>query len=315
MSAILAFAGWTVIPNYASNFIHNGLIRVLPLSPPGTAKYARDRRIIYVLVVSSYLLYSLIQAYRDLDPNYFEMLGVPIDVEEKKLRTYFRKLSAIHHPDKGGDEETFRSLRLAYDTLSERRFAYERFGPQVINWERTKTRLEDMMYGFQASVPFYVSSFLFIFVLGWFQGATYGAHWRALSFLTLACINFVIATGPESLPVFQYILPGKVQFEQIKFLQSVSITILIAISQVGPALFPPDLDPNSQESMMELAALAKLLNYDVTQTMQVTHLPFRRGNTITNGLYEKTAEWMVNARVDMDPEVKEARQNYATRSA
>lgn len=314
MSEILAFAGWAIIPNFASGFIHNSLLKVLPLSRPGTAKHVRDRRIIYVLVVSSYLLYTLLEAYTELQPSYFELLGVPIDVSEKTLRTHFRRLSAVHHPDKGGHEEIFRTLRVAYDTLSEKRFAYERFGPEVSSWN-VKSPLDVMIHGFQASLPFYVSSFLFIFVLGWFQGATYGTYWRALSFLFLACVNFIIATAPQKLTIFKYILPGKVQFQQIQLIQSVSTMILIAISQVGPVLFPADPDPLSHDVLVETAALAKLVNVEASQALQITHLPFRRGNTITNQLYEKTVEWMVNARIDMDPEVQEARRNIAAQSS
>lgn len=312
MSAILSFAGWTFVPNLASGFIHHGLMRLFPtsLAMPGSRSYGRDRRIIYIVVVVSYLMYTLYRAYVDLPVNFYETLGVPLDVGEKKLRTGYRRLSAIHHPDKGGDEDLFRTLRVAYDTLSDpvTRFAYDRFGPAMLNWERCKTYFDYMERGFRMSLPFYVGSTAFIFLLAWFQNTRYAAYWRGLSFVTLAASNLVITTSPTILPTLKFLLPGKLQFQQVAFLQSVSVTLLIAISQVGPALFPPQPDPNSQQVLEETATIAKLVNLEATQTLQLTHLPFPKNTSAAAELYDATATWMMQAKINQDPEVVAVRQ-------
>lgn len=278
---------------------------------PGSKNYGRDRRIIYIVVVVSYLLYTLYAAYVALPTNFYETLGVPLDVEEKRLRTSYRRLSAVHHPDKGGDEDVFRALRVAYDTLSDpiTRFAYDRFGPDVTAWDKCKTYLDYMERGFRVSLPFYLGSTLFIFVLGWFRNTRYAAYWRGLSFVTLACINLVVITSPSILPIFRFLLPDKVQFQQVSLLQTVSITLLIAISQVGPALFPPQPDPFGEEVLADTAALAKLASLEASQTLQMTHLPFPKGSKIASDLYDATADWIMQAKIDQDPEVVAARRN------
>ncbi|CCG83884.1 protein of unknown function [Taphrina deformans PYCC 5710] len=312
MSALLSFAGWSFVPNLASGFLHNGLSQLFPASmaAPGTVRYARDRRIIYVVVVLSYLAYTLYSAFLSIEPNYYNYLLVPIDVEEKQLRRAFRRVSTLHHPDKGGDEALFTSLRAMYDTLSNpiTRFAYDRFGPQASTWPRA-TLLSDQLYrGLMSSVPFYVGSAFFISVLGYVQNSQ-AIYWRMFTLLTLACVNFMIVTSSRILPICRILLPRMVQFQQTSLLQSVCVTILIAISQVGPMLFPPQQNSLSNEAVLtDMAVLAKLCNAEASQALQMNHLPFPRGNTKTAELYQKTAEWMVQARIDQDPEVAAVRQ-------
>lgn len=60
--------------------------------------------------------------------NPYEVLGVDTRADARGIRAAYRKLSAIHHPDKEtGDEEKFKEVKLAYDILSdpERRRRYD----------------------------------------------------------------------------------------------------------------------------------------------------------------------------------------------
>ena len=45
-------------------------------------------------------------------------LELPADAEWLAVKRAYRRLAAIHHPDKGGDAERFRSIREAYEILS-----------------------------------------------------------------------------------------------------------------------------------------------------------------------------------------------------
>ena len=49
--------------------------------------------------------------------NPYELLGVKPDATRGQIRSAFRSLSKVHHPDKGGDAEKFRELSLAHDIL------------------------------------------------------------------------------------------------------------------------------------------------------------------------------------------------------
>lgn len=66
--------------------------------------------------------------------DYYEMLGVARDVDEKGLKSAFRKLAMKYHPDRNpGDSESevkFKELGEAYEVLKDpqKRAAYDRFG-------------------------------------------------------------------------------------------------------------------------------------------------------------------------------------------
>lgn len=63
--------------------------------------------------------------------DYYEILGIAHTASEEEIKKAFRKLAHRHHPDKGGgDDEKFKELNEAYQTLSnkEKRAQYDRFG-------------------------------------------------------------------------------------------------------------------------------------------------------------------------------------------
>ncbi len=66
--------------------------------------------------------------------DYYELLGVARDADEKVLKAAFRKAAMKYHPDKNpGDaeaEKKFKEIGEAYDVLkdAEKRAAYDRYG-------------------------------------------------------------------------------------------------------------------------------------------------------------------------------------------
>jgi curved DNA-binding protein CbpA len=62
------------------------------------------------------------------EPDFYAVLGVPADASKDEIARAYRRQALVHHPDRGGDAETFRGLHRAYDTLSDpgRRAAYDR---------------------------------------------------------------------------------------------------------------------------------------------------------------------------------------------
>lgn len=51
--------------------------------------------------------------------NHYDVLGVQINASMIDIKKAYRKLALIHHPDKGGDEETFKSVCESYEVLSD----------------------------------------------------------------------------------------------------------------------------------------------------------------------------------------------------
>jgi DnaJ-class molecular chaperone len=49
----------------------------------------------------------------------FEILGIPRDASQDVIKTAWRKLCIIHHPDKGGNREKFQQVMAAYSILKD----------------------------------------------------------------------------------------------------------------------------------------------------------------------------------------------------
>ena len=51
----------------------------------------------------------------DGSDEWWTVLGVEQTADKRAIQNAYRALSKIHHPDAGGDTETFKRLRMAYD--------------------------------------------------------------------------------------------------------------------------------------------------------------------------------------------------------
>jgi curved DNA-binding protein CbpA len=60
--------------------------------------------------------------------NYYQVLRVSPEASLEEIKKAYRKLAQIHHPDKGGDEGSFKAIQEAYTVLSdpEKRGRYDR---------------------------------------------------------------------------------------------------------------------------------------------------------------------------------------------
>ena len=87
--------------------------------------------------------------YRD----YYDILGVSRDADEKEIKKAYRRLARKYHPDmnKGdkGAEEKFKDVNEAYEVLSdpEKRKLYNQFGSEWKQWQRAGGRPEDFDWG------------------------------------------------------------------------------------------------------------------------------------------------------------------------
>ena len=53
--------------------------------------------------------------------TFYDVLGVKRDASAKEIKSAFRKLAQKYHPDAGGDEQKFKEISEAYETLSDER--------------------------------------------------------------------------------------------------------------------------------------------------------------------------------------------------
>ena len=71
--------------------------------------------------------------------NPYTELDVPVNASLETIKQRYRTLAQMHHPDKGGNEEIFKRIKLAYEILSDpvRRKQYD------ITGETTTTNAKD----------------------------------------------------------------------------------------------------------------------------------------------------------------------------
>lgn len=86
-----------------------------------------------------FLLYSLIccsipeftfAISKSSSSSFYQRLGLSKGCSDAEIKKAYRKAALKHHPDKGGNEETFKEVTEAYDVLSdpEKRKLYDQFG-------------------------------------------------------------------------------------------------------------------------------------------------------------------------------------------
>lgn len=203
MSALLSFLGWSFLPSVssltASDFSSNRLIQMVtgwllafyyrfitragdPIPQRGSPRYIRDYKRIHVSVITLYLLYTIYEAYYTLTvtPNFYTLLVTPLNADEKTLKSRFRRLTVLYHPDKVGTagEGYFVTLKQAYDVLSDpvKRFAYDRFGPEVMEWRHCNTVYDYLVRGGATMVPYYIGTLGLLIILSVLGKAEFGRY-------------------------------------------------------------------------------------------------------------------------------------------
>lgn len=98
-SNLLSFGLWYFVPNLVTGWIQTIYYRVAysagePIPQPGHPRYAKDRRNIFILVIGIYFLYTVYEADWQLqrDGDFYSLLGVPFDADERKIQSQFRRL-------------------------------------------------------------------------------------------------------------------------------------------------------------------------------------------------------------------------------
>jgi preprotein translocase subunit Sec63 len=160
-----------------------------PWPQPSSPRFERHRRRIHIFVVTSYLLYTLYEAFYDVRRagDFYGALGVSPLADEKTIKSRFRRLAAQHHPDKlqqasngdgfgsPGSDSFFVYLKRAQDTLLDpaRRYAYDRFGPDVAERREGQTMQDFIFTAMYKLAPEYLGGLALIILLNF----TWWSQW------------------------------------------------------------------------------------------------------------------------------------------
>lgn len=307
-----------------------------PKPQPGSARYNTHRKRIYIIVVSAYLLYTVYEADYELRRagNFYSDLAVPLGASEREIKSRFRRMAAIHHPDKigsnGGGDNYFVHLKTAQDTLLNpaKRFAYERFGPEVVDWQRCSSIRDYLRNGISSLLPYYVGTAILMYVLGFIGYLEWGKYWRWITLIIL-CVFELHTVSRPGFPYFAEKFlnpflttftkhPPYLPFQLISIARKICITMHIAFSQIGPLISPPEpsaVPTNStpeahlQEQLNRLDGATKSLDTEVGRLMGMEMSAFVGDAQGVAGVKGKVKEWLVQNTIRNDPEVRDAMGN------
>lgn len=287
-------------------------------------------------VIIAYLLYTMYEADYLIRQkgDFYTDLGLSPDVDEKRIKSRFRRLAAVHHPDKivsdnpaelRAAEAYFVSLKIAQDTLLDpvKRFAYERFGPDMLTWQHCSSIREYLVRGLQVSSgPLYGGSLFFLIMLGFTGYLQWGRFWRYLTFCTLFVLELHTLTRPyypplltkAMNPVFSSLTKHTplLPFQLLILARKATFTFFIALSQIG-SLYPTppsasgiSASTHDEQQMTRLENIAKGTEAEADRLLAMDMSPFAADEQGTKELRGRVREWLVNNTIRSDPEVRDA---------
>jgi len=269
MVALLGIVGWAFIPHQATKqalkILHYALGTYLgiPAPPAGTFEYQRHYRYTFAVVVLGYLIYTMIQGSNSMLPNYYEILGVAPTADENALKLAFRQFAKRYHPDRVGPqgEALFIRVRDAFEALKNPtvRFAYDRFGPDVLGWTHCSTTGEYLRHGLTQSIGYHVVAGAVLVFWTAIGDTSPVAFWRYLLYFALFAseLSLLLSPSPSLTPsglllgsltpptagpthrtILHLLFPRRVAYQHILFLHQLFLFLSIALSRVAPQFFP-----------------------------------------------------------------------------
>ncbi|KAL4917095.1 hypothetical protein BDW62DRAFT_211452 [Aspergillus aurantiobrunneus] len=325
---ILSLIGWYTLPKYATNvvlYVYYGItIRAGDPKPqPGSPRYARDRRRVFIAIVTAYLLYNLFEVYSKIhnEGSFYEVLGVSPLSDERTIKARFRRLAAQHHPDKlgaGSSSDLFVYLKQAQDTLTNpvKRYAYDMWGPKISELGNIDTTNGYFVAGLMSTMPSYVISFWGLLLLNYTWWSDWGRYWRFFAYAALLTLNFTLIShqGPVFITSTFFLLPWQI----MKMAETLSVSLHIFISQISPpdakdTGSPDRLYPQTVQQLARLLHLSRAMDTEATRLLQLGFAPFKGDTEGVATLRKGMKEGLVLSSVRGTPGVQKAVKEAAER--
>ncbi|OCH83947.1 DnaJ-domain-containing protein [Obba rivulosa] len=292
---IIFFVGWRYLPDWLTRLCLGVFYlfyrRVLRRTPPApqTPLRALHYRVVYVLAIASYLAYNVYQTTVSTPLNYYEILGAHPTADLASLKTAFRHFAKRNHPDRVGPqgETAFIEVRNAFEALKDpvTRFAYDRFGPDVLRWPHCSTEREFVHFGMMQAVGFHIVAFVSLILWSVLGGSHPAQLWRYFIYLLILAFELIFILGPsqtahttvhvspllfyESLSppytrFFATLWPRRVAWQHVRFLHNLFLFSTAAVTRLAPALMPQVLDAKQLCAEIDhLNALARAIDHEI----------------------------------------------------
>ena len=80
--------------------------------------------------------------------KFYNLLGVEKNADTEQIKKAYRKKAMQHHPDRGGDEETFKEISRSYEVLSDpqKREIYDQAGEEGLNGNHMDSQSADDIF-------------------------------------------------------------------------------------------------------------------------------------------------------------------------
>ncbi|KAJ8296932.1 Chaperone protein DnaJ [Rhodotorula toruloides] len=302
---LISVFGWSMIPSFLTSAILTLFYRVFPSSRPtvppraapqhvaaANARAQRHYRRVRITLIAAYLAYSVLSIYwsqaRGAEQNYYALLDLSRDLVDRDgagvVKSHWRRLARVYHPDKVGKEGEafFVLLRRGVEVLEDenKRWAYERFGPGVQEWgDKLVTKREFLAKGALYAGIFWAFAFGSIAVFTFFRKSERKYNfWRYLSLALCLSLEFHLLFRSSPSPTFSFVFPYRLPYQHITLLRQLFISTSMAMSQLGPLLFPdtpalfaaPSSAPSETEQYARAVADVDSLKPLVERLMRLT---------------------------------------------
>ncbi|KAF9012683.1 hypothetical protein BDQ17DRAFT_1344433, partial [Cyathus striatus] len=266
-SFFLSLLGWTFVPDFLTSRLLTQLHRFSLLHP---TKKARP---------TTYLMYTLINSARSLEPNFYEILGVSPDVDDNGLKVAFRQFAKRYHPDRpsvgAGGEELFMRVRDSFEAL---KIPLR----DVLNWKHCSSTKEYLNHGIIQSSGYHIVSIVALLFWSAIGRPSPVSFWRYILFAALLLTELSLLLSPTPSPsttftllpnpneriqpsIFTLFFPRRVIYQNVLFLHQLFMFMSVALSRVAPQLFPVEEDPRMEAVILErVKALVGVANRETS---------------------------------------------------
>ncbi|KAF1813880.1 membrane associated DnaJ chaperone-like protein [Eremomyces bilateralis CBS 781.70] len=339
MSSLLSYAGWYFLPSLVASWVQSFYYSVTiragePKPTPGSPRYLRHRRNIQIGVIAVYLLYTIYEADWSLQRSgdFYQDLGLTPDVDVKAINSKFRKLTLIHHPDKvHGDakaeaEQYYVHINQARETLIDpvKRFAYDRFGPEILEYKHCKTIGDYVKTGAMRIAPSYAALGFLLLVSNFLGYLEAGRYWRYFTFAAMLAFEAYTITRPTGPAIATRVLNPLFQtfnlhapylpFQILALARRTAIAIYIALSQIQPLIALTFINRSGsmaseqqvQTQLNRLDALTRSYDLETSRLLTLEMAPFAEDADRQRLVREQLKEWLVQNTIRSDPEVRDA---------